>query len=142
MEAVATGDRRGIAFGAARLKRGFDQPVGHMAIPRIWRPHGLLHKGRQECQRKQDLAHIKVSQPIRQLFQHSENLVELGLAESTSQAAIQSPEAFRIIASKLEELAKKLLRDLGGCKSIRSKVRRRGESCESIWSLHIRHQSR
>jgi transposase-like protein len=46
-------------FGARRLKREFDLPVGHSAIERIWRVHGLMKKRRRKYQRKQDLAHIK-----------------------------------------------------------------------------------
>jgi transposase-like protein len=46
-------------FGARRLIRDFDLPVGHSAVERIWRQHGLLRKRRRKYQRKQDLAHIK-----------------------------------------------------------------------------------
>jgi len=48
-------------FGAARLKREFDLPVSHMAIQRIWRAHGLIHKRRKKYQRKQDLAAVKAT---------------------------------------------------------------------------------
>ena len=46
-------------FGARRLIREFDLPVGHCALERIWREHGLMNKRRRKYQRKQDLAHIK-----------------------------------------------------------------------------------
>jgi transposase len=46
-------------FGARRLIREFDLPVGHDALERIWREHGLLAKRRRKYQRKQDLAQIK-----------------------------------------------------------------------------------
>jgi transposase len=46
-------------FGSRRLKREFDLPVGHSAMERIWREHGLMKKRRRKYQRKQDLAHIK-----------------------------------------------------------------------------------
>jgi transposase len=46
-------------FGARRLIREFDLPVGHNALERIWREHGLIRKRRRKYQRKQDLAHIK-----------------------------------------------------------------------------------
>jgi len=46
-------------FGARRLQREFDLPVGHSAMERIWREHGLMKKRRRKYQRKQDLAHIK-----------------------------------------------------------------------------------
>ena len=46
-------------FGARRLIREFDLPVGHSALERIWREHGLMKKRRRKYQRKQDLAHIK-----------------------------------------------------------------------------------
>src|SRR6202046_1627379 len=40
-------------------QREFDLPVGHSAMERIWRVHGLMKKRRRKYQRKQDLAHIK-----------------------------------------------------------------------------------
>ncbi|HXX14457.1 MAG TPA: helix-turn-helix domain-containing protein, partial [Candidatus Eremiobacteraceae bacterium] len=46
-------------FGARRLIREFDLRVGHNALERIWREHGLMEKRRRKYQRKQDLAHIK-----------------------------------------------------------------------------------
>ena len=46
-------------FGARRLIREFDLPVGHSAMERIWRENGLMKKRRKKYQRKQDLAHIK-----------------------------------------------------------------------------------
>jgi len=46
-------------FGARRLIREFDLPVGHSATERIWRQNGLMKKRRRKYQRKQDLAHIK-----------------------------------------------------------------------------------
>lgn len=48
-------------FGARRLIREFDLPIGHSALERIWRQHGLLEKRRKKYQRKQDLAAIKAS---------------------------------------------------------------------------------
>jgi hypothetical protein len=41
------------------LIREFDLRVGHDALERIWREHGLMEKRRRKYQRKQDLAHIK-----------------------------------------------------------------------------------
>jgi len=46
-------------FGARRLIREFDLPLGHCALERIWREHGLMEKRRRKYQRKQDLAHLK-----------------------------------------------------------------------------------
>src|SRR6266849_8288843 len=46
-------------FGARRLIREFDLPVGHSAVERIWRENGLQKRRRRKYQRKQDLAHIK-----------------------------------------------------------------------------------
>src|SRR6266704_232473 len=46
-------------FGARRLIREFDLRIGHNALERIWREHGLIRKRRRKYQRKQDLAHIK-----------------------------------------------------------------------------------
>ena len=48
-------------FGARRLIREFDLHIGHNALERIWREHGLIEKRRRKYQRKQDLAHIKAS---------------------------------------------------------------------------------
>jgi transposase len=48
-------------FGARRLIREFDLPIGHCALERIWREQGLMEKRRRNYQRKQDLAHIKAS---------------------------------------------------------------------------------
>jgi len=48
-------------FGARRLIREFDLRIGHNALERIWREHGLIEKRRRKYQRKQDLAHIKAS---------------------------------------------------------------------------------
>lgn len=48
-------------FGARRLIREFDLPIGHSALERIWRQHGLLEKRRKKYQRKQDLAAIKAT---------------------------------------------------------------------------------
>ena len=46
-------------FGSRRLIREFDLRIGHNALDRIWREHGLMEKRRRKYQRKQDLAHIK-----------------------------------------------------------------------------------
>jgi transposase len=46
-------------FGSRRLIREFDLRIGHNALDRIWREHGLMKKRRRKYQRKQDLAHIK-----------------------------------------------------------------------------------
>jgi transposase len=46
-------------FGSRRLIREFDLRIGHNALERIWREHGLIRKRRRKYQRKQDLAHIK-----------------------------------------------------------------------------------
>jgi len=46
-------------FGSRRLKREFDLPVGHSAMERVWRAHGLMKKRRRKYQRKHDLAQIK-----------------------------------------------------------------------------------
>ncbi len=48
-------------FGARRLIREFDLPIGHAALERIWREHGLMEKRRRKYRRKQDLAQIKAS---------------------------------------------------------------------------------
>ena len=46
-------------FGARRLLRECDLPVGHCALERIWRQPGWLEKRRRQYQRQQDLAHSK-----------------------------------------------------------------------------------
>ena len=43
-------------FGARRLKREGDLPLGHTAIERLLRQHGLLVPRRRKYQKKQDLA--------------------------------------------------------------------------------------
>src|SRR3990172_10689561 len=48
-------------FGAQRLKREWALPLGHMAIERILRQHGLLRGRRRKYQRKQDLAALKAT---------------------------------------------------------------------------------
>lgn len=48
-------------FGARRLKREWDLPLGHGAIERLWRQHGLLHRRRRKYQKKQDLAKVKAT---------------------------------------------------------------------------------
>ncbi len=51
--------RRLPTFGARRLQREWDLPLGHGAIERIWREHRLLHPRRRKYQKKQDLARWK-----------------------------------------------------------------------------------
>ncbi len=48
-------------FGARRLKREWDLPLGHGAIERLFRQHGLLHRRRRKYQKKQDLAQVKAT---------------------------------------------------------------------------------
>jgi transposase len=48
-------------FGARRLKREWDLPLGHTAIERILRQHGLLRPRRRKYQKKQDLAQLKAT---------------------------------------------------------------------------------
>jgi transposase len=49
------------SFGARRLKREWELPLGHGAIERILHQHGLIHPRRRKYQRKQDLAQWKQS---------------------------------------------------------------------------------
>lgn len=53
--------RRLPTFGARRLQREWDLPLGHTAIERILRQHGLLRPRRRRYQKKQDLAALKAS---------------------------------------------------------------------------------
>jgi transposase len=46
-------------FGARRLKREGELPLGPVAIERIWREHGLIRRRRRKYQKKQDLAAVK-----------------------------------------------------------------------------------
>ena len=46
-------------FGARRLQREWELPLGHGAIARIWREHGLIHRRRRKYEKKQDLAALK-----------------------------------------------------------------------------------
>ena len=53
--------RRLPTFGARRLRREWDLPLGHTAIERILRQHGLLRPRRRRYPKKQDLAALKAS---------------------------------------------------------------------------------
>ena len=48
-------------FGARRLQREWELPLGHGAISRLLREHGLLHRRRRKYQKKQDLAALKAT---------------------------------------------------------------------------------
>jgi len=48
-------------FGARRLKREWDLPLGHGAIERIWHQQGLIPPRRRKYQKKQDLAQLKAT---------------------------------------------------------------------------------
>jgi len=48
-------------FSARRLQREWDLPLGHMAIHRILREHGLVRPRRRKYQKKQDLAALKAT---------------------------------------------------------------------------------
>ena len=48
-------------FGARRLQREWDLPLGHGAIERILRQQGLIRPRRRRYQKKQDLAALKAS---------------------------------------------------------------------------------
>jgi len=47
------------SFGARRLQREWELPLGHTAISRILRQHGLIRRHRRKYQKKQDLAAVK-----------------------------------------------------------------------------------
>ena len=53
--------RRLPTFGARRLQREWDLPLGHGAIERILREHDLLRPRRRKYQKKQDLAELKAT---------------------------------------------------------------------------------
>ncbi len=53
--------RRLPTFGARRLQREWDLPLGHGAIERLLRQHGLIRPRRREYQKKQDLAQLKAT---------------------------------------------------------------------------------
>ncbi len=48
-------------FGARRLQREWELPLGHWAIERILRQHGLIRRRRRKYQKKQDLAALKAT---------------------------------------------------------------------------------
>jgi transposase len=48
-------------FGARRLQLEWELPLGHTAIERILRAHGLVQPRRRKYQRKQDLAALKAT---------------------------------------------------------------------------------
>lgn len=56
-------------FGAARLVREFNLPVGKGAVARILRQHGLTRKPRKKHQKKRDLRAIKAAYPA---FAHAQ----------------------------------------------------------------------
>jgi transposase len=65
-------------FGARRLIGEFDLPLGHSALERIWRAHGLMKKRRKKYQRKQDLAAVKSSWRLfQQISAHTKDLVDI-----------------------------------------------------------------
>ncbi|MGH9858998.1 MAG: helix-turn-helix domain-containing protein, partial [Candidatus Acidiferrales bacterium] len=65
-------------FGARRLIREFDLPIGHSALERIWRQHGRLEKRRKKYQRKQDLAAIKATWSLfRQISADTKDLADI-----------------------------------------------------------------
>jgi transposase len=51
--------RRLPTFGARRLQREWELPLGHTALARILREHGLIRPRRRKYQKKQDLAALK-----------------------------------------------------------------------------------
>jgi len=51
--------RRLPTFGARRLQREWELPLGHTALSRILREHGLIRPRRRQYQKKQDLAALK-----------------------------------------------------------------------------------
>lgn len=51
--------RRLPTFGARRLQREWELPLGHSALERILRQHGLIRPRRRKYQKKQDLARLK-----------------------------------------------------------------------------------
>ena len=48
-------------FGARRLQREWELPLGHGAIERLWREQGLIRPRRRKYQKKQDLAALKAT---------------------------------------------------------------------------------
>jgi len=48
-------------FGARRLKREWELPLGHTAMERLWREQGLIRPRRRKYQKKQDLAAFKAT---------------------------------------------------------------------------------
>jgi len=65
-------------FGARRLIGEFDLPLGHSALERIWRAHGLMKKRRKKYQRKQDLAAVKSSWRLfQQISADTKDLVDI-----------------------------------------------------------------
>lgn len=48
-------------FGARRLQREWELPLGHGAMERLWREQGLIRPRRRKYQKKQDLAALKAT---------------------------------------------------------------------------------
>ncbi len=65
-------------FGARRLKREWELPLGHMAIERILREHGLVRPRRRKYQRKQDLAALKETWALfQQISADTKDLIDI-----------------------------------------------------------------
>lgn len=50
-------------FGARRLQREWELPLGHTAIERILHQHDMIGPRRRRYQKKQDLAALKAPRP-------------------------------------------------------------------------------
>jgi transposase len=65
-------------FGARRLQREWNLPLGHGAIERLFREHGLLHRRRRKYQKKQDLAKVKTTWALfQQISADTKNLDDI-----------------------------------------------------------------
>jgi transposase len=84
-------------FGSRRLIREFDLRIGHNALDRIWREHGLMEKRRRKYQRKQDLAHIKA--PV---VQYTAREIRSGLL-FWAFAQARSASASAVFASRIQQ---------------------------------------
>jgi transposase len=78
VERVVELRRRLPTFGARRLKREWALPLGHGAISRILRQHGLLRPRRRRYQKKQDLAAMKETWALfQQISADTKDLVDI-----------------------------------------------------------------
>jgi len=89
---VVTLRKKTPGFGARRLIAEFDLPLGHNAVNRILRAHGLTRKTKRRHQKKRDLRAIKAAyQPFTRFRMDTKHLTDLPFYWTQMQA-LGSPQ--------------------------------------------------